>query len=148
MTTFKTSHIGLNVTNIEQSKQFYQTIFGFEVAGESVGEEREYVFLKDENQLVLTLWRQSNGRFATTQPGLHHLAFAVDTIEEVQAVEEKVRQAGVKLYHDGIVPHSEGASSGGIFFEDPDGIRLEVNTKQGADASHAPSGSAPTCGFF
>jgi len=148
MMTFQTSHIGLNVTNIEQSKQFYQMIFDFEVAGESVGGEKEFVFLKNGEQLVLTLWRQSNGRFPTNQPGLHHLAFAVDTIEEVQAVEEKVRQAGVKLYHDGIVPHSQGESSGGIFFEDPDGIRLEVNTKQGADSSHTPSGAAPTCGFF
>jgi lactoylglutathione lyase len=146
--TFQTSHIGLNVTNIQQSKQFYQTIFGFEVAGESIGGDREFVLLKNEEELILTLWRQSNGRFPTDQPGLHHLAFTVNTIEEVQAVEEKVRQANVKLYHDGIVPHSEGASSGGIFFEDLDGIRLEVNTKKGADTSHAPSGSAPTCGFF
>ena len=47
MMIFQTSHIGLNVTNIEQSKQFYRTIFGFEVADESVGGEREFVFLKN-----------------------------------------------------------------------------------------------------
>ena len=101
MTAFQTSHIGLNVTNIEQSKQFYQTIFGFEVAGESIGGEREFVLLKNGEALVLTLWRQSNGRFATNQPGLHHLAFAVDTIEEVQAVEENLSNVkGLKLLND------------------------------------------------
>ena len=41
---------------------------------------------------------------------------------------------GLRLYHDGIVPHSEGASSGGIFFEDPDGIRLEIFTGAGVVA--------------
>lgn len=148
MTTFQTGHVGLNVTNLEQSKQFYQAVFGFNVTGESADMEHEYAFLTDGERLVLTLWVQSNGRFNTQNPGLHHLAFEVDSIEEVQLAEKKVRQAGVKLYHDGIVTHREGAASGGIFFEDPDGIRLEIYTKQGADSSHAPTGTAPTCGFF
>lgn len=148
MTTFQTGHIGLNVTNLERSKQFYRDIFDFDVAAESSEDGREFVFLMDEDHLVLTLWPQSNGRFGSHNPGLHHLSFEVDNIAQVQAVEQKVRQSGVKLYHNGIVPHSEGAASGGIFFEDPDGIRLEVYTRQGADTQPAPTGNAPTCGFF
>ena len=80
---------------------------------------------------MLTLWQQSSGAFATDQPGLHHLSFEVDSVEAVQAAEARVREAGLRLYHDGIVPHGEGASSGGIFFEDPDGIRLEIFTGAG-----------------
>jgi hypothetical protein len=59
-----------------------------------------------------------------------------------------VRELGLKLHHDGIVPHGEGQSSGGIFFEDPDGIRLEIYTATGADAHQAAPSAAPTCGFF
>jgi hypothetical protein len=44
------------------------------------------------------------------------------------------------------IQRREGAASGGIFFFDPDGIRLEIFTPTGADV--APSGTAPTCGFF
>ncbi len=148
MTTFMTGHIGLNVTNLQRSKRFYQDVFGFDVAAESAETERAFVFLTDNARLVLTLWQQSNGRFHTGNPGLHHLSFEVDNIEKVKAVEDKVRQSGTKLYHNGIVPHGEGMTSGGIFFEDPDGIRLEVYASQGADVQPAPAGDAPTCGFF
>ncbi|MCA9942764.1 MAG: VOC family protein [Ardenticatenaceae bacterium] len=148
MTTFSTGHIGLNVTDLQRSKQFYQELFGFDLAGESTEANRAFAFLADEGKPVLTLWQQSNGRFPTSTPGLHHLSFAVDHIDNVRQVENKLRQMGAKLYYDGIVPHAEGAQSGGIFFEDPDGIRLEVYAAQGADGRSAPAGEAPTCGFF
>ncbi len=148
MPTFNTGHIGLNVTDLQRSKQFYQAVFGFELAGESTEANRTFAFLANGGETVLTLWQQSNGRFPSSTPGLHHLSFAVDHIDKVKIVENKLRELGAKLYHDGIVPHAEGASSGGIFFEDPDGIRLEVYAAQGADGRPAPSGDAPTCGFF
>ena len=142
-TTFATGHVGLNVADLDRSVDFYGAIFGFDVKGRGEG----YAFLGDDDRLVLTLWQQSDGAFATDRPGLHHLSFEVDSVEAVRAAEERVRAAGLKLYHDGIVPHGEGASSGGIFFEDPDGIRLEVFTGAGVHGT-APSGDAPTCGFF
>ena len=148
MTTFSTGHIGLNVTNLQRSKQFYQDVFGFELASESTEANRTFAFLANGGQTILTLWQQSNGRFPISTPGLHHLSFEVDHIDKVKMIENKLRELGTKLYHDGIVPHAEGASSGGVFFEDPDGIRLEVYAPQGADGQPAPSGDAPTCGFF
>ena len=69
-------------------------------------------------------------------------------IEEVRAVEKRVKAAGGRLHYNGIVPHAEGAQSGGIFFEDPDGIRLEIFTATGADELAAPHADGPTCGFF
>ncbi len=50
--------------------------------------------------------------------------------------------------YDGVVPHGEGARSGGVFFHDPDGTRLEVYAPSGADPGNAPTAGAPTCGFF
>ena len=46
---------------------------------------------------------------------------------------------------------SRGGAPGGtpeLYFTDPDGIRLEVYTPTGADTAPAPTGEAPTCGFF
>lgn len=146
-TRFATGHVGLNVRDLARSARFYRQVFGFDVLGESAEPAREYVFLGQDGALLLTLWPQSDGRAATDRPGLHHLAFRVDTLEQVRDAEERVRAAGAVVHHGGIVAHREGVESGGLFFEDPDGIRLEIYTGSGA-AGHAPHGIAPTCGFF
>ncbi|HYN95530.1 MAG TPA: hypothetical protein VES42_16910 [Pilimelia sp.] len=67
---------------------------------------------------------------------------------EVRAAEATLREAGAVFAYDGVVPHGEGAASGGIFFTDPDGIRLEIYAPDGAQALTAPVPAAPTCGFF
>src|SRR3954465_13257816 len=109
-TTFATGHVGLNVADLDRSVGFYAGIFGWAVKGRGDG----YAFLGDDDRLILTLWSQSEGTFATDRPGLHHLCVRVDSLEAVTAAEERVRAAGLNLYLDGIVPHGEGASSGGI----------------------------------
>ena len=148
-TTYATGHVGLTVADLDRSVDFYAQVFGWAVKGRGGEGARAFAFLGDDERLVLTLWQQGAGAYAADRPGLHHLAFQVDTIEEVAAAEARVRDLGARLHHDGIVPHGEGQSSGGIFFEDPDGIRLEVYAPSGADAhGEAPSGAAPTCGFF
>jgi len=146
--TVQTGHIGLNVSDLARSKQFYQQVFGFEVLGESQEAGRQFVFLGRDGTPVLTLWQQSEGRFATHQPGLHHLAFQVGTIEEVRAFEVRLHALGTSFLYDGVVPHAEGADSGGVYFEDPDGIRLEIYSPTGASGFAAPTVDAPSCGFF
>jgi catechol 2,3-dioxygenase-like lactoylglutathione lyase family enzyme len=149
MTTATTpGHVGLNVTDLERSVEFYRRALGFEQLGISTDGEQRYAFLGYDGTLRLTLWQQSNGAFSTGTPGLHHLSFQVDGIDEVRAVEAVLKELGAPFAHDGVVAHREGAASGGIFFTDPDGIRLEVYTLSGVEAEPAPNGSAPTCGFF
>lgn len=144
----QTGHVGLNVTDLERSKKFYQDVFGFRVFRESNKPHRKYAFLGNGGTLVLTLWQQSHGQFRKEQPGLHHLSFQVDSLEDVQEFESRLRSLDVKFLYDGVVPHSEGASSGGVFFEDPDGIRLEVFCPSGVEEYKAPTEDAPSCGFF
>ncbi|MGN9845541.1 VOC family protein [Nonomuraea sp. H19] len=146
--SFQTGHIGLNVTELDKSKEFYVRVFGFTVLGESQAEGRRYAFLGQDGTLVLTLWQQSEGRFATALPGLHHLSFQVADLDAVRQAEAIIREIGATLHHDGVVPHGEGAASGGVFFEDPDGIRLEIYAPDGAGDRPAPASDAPTCGFF
>lgn len=144
----QTGHVGLNVTDLDRSLPFYQRVFGFEVQAEGKEEDRRWAFLGRDGRLVLTLWQQSDSAFPTRSAGLHHLSFQVESIDEVKAAERVLRELGAELVHDGVVPHGEGASSGGVFFTDPDGIRLEIYAPTGADTAPAPSGAAPTCGFF
>lgn len=145
----KTGHVGLNVPDVARALPFYTGVFGWHVLSESADPEKRFAFLGDRDGVVVTLWEQSDGGFAADRPGLHHLAFEVGSIDDVEAAEERVRALGGTVQHGGIVPHAEGAGSGGIFFTDPDGIRLEIYAGAGAhEHGPAPSGSAPTCGFF
>jgi catechol 2,3-dioxygenase-like lactoylglutathione lyase family enzyme len=145
---FRTGHVGLNVSDVGRSKKFYGDVFGFRPMGESEEAGRRYVFLGDSEKIVLTLWQQGVGCFDKGTPGLHHLSFEVGSIEEVREAETRLREMGVPLIYGGAVPHAEGMQSGGIFFEDPDGIRLEIFSPTGAAELHAPRQGAPSCGFF
>lgn len=144
----RTGHVGLNVTDLARSLAFYQGALGFEVLGEGKEEGRRFAFLGQDGELVLTLWQQAESGYAAAAAGLHHLALSADGIEEVRAYEERLRGLGVEFAYEGVVPHREGASSGGIFFHDPDGTRLEISVPTGAEGAEAPTTGAPTCGFF
>lgn len=147
--TPRTGHIGLNVTDIERSLAFYRDVIGYGVIGEGKEEGRRFAFLGEGASPALTLWQQADAAYAASHAGLHHLAIEVDTIEEVRAYESALRAHGVEFAYEGVVPHGEGASSGGIFFHDPDGTRLEIYAGSGVGASDvAPVPAAPTCGFF
>lgn len=141
-------HIGINVTNLDHSVEFYSQVFGLARIGGSDTQGRRFAFLGDGQRLVLTLWEQSSGRFNGGMPGLHHLSFQVGTIEDVAIAEESLRERNVTFLYDGVVPHAEGSASGGIFFEDPDGTRLEIFTPSGVGHQPAPVADGPSCGFF
>jgi len=143
-----TGHIGINVTDLARSIEFYGDVFGLTRLGGSDASPRRFAFLGDGERLVLTLWEQSEGRFDATTPGLHHLSFQVGTMDEVGAAERRLRDRNATFLYHGVVPHAEGAESGGIFFEDPDGTRLEIFTPSGASERRAPVADAPSCGFF
>jgi len=145
---FQTGHVGLNVSDLDRSKKFYQEVFGFTTVGESREEGRKFAFLGQGDKLMLTLWQQANGRFEKSHPGLHHLSFQVAAIQEVHEIAQKLKALSARLIYDRIVPHAEGAQSGGLFFEDPDGIRLEIYAPTGAGDYAAPTPGAPSCGFF
>lgn len=65
-------------------------------------------------------------RFAQGRSGLHHLCFRARSREDVEAAHALAAELGARVVH----PPEEGAWAPGYYsclFEDPDGIRLEVN---------------------
>jgi lactoylglutathione lyase len=144
----RTGHVGLNVSDLDRSLEFYTDIFGLGIRMRSDDPGRRFAFLAGDDAPVLTLWEQCDRDFSATTAGLHHLCFQVDSPTEVHAIEQRLRARGAPIFHDQIVAHREGAGSGGVFFADPDGIRLEVSGPGAGDGAPAPSGTAPTCGFF
>ncbi|MGW0971767.1 VOC family protein [Streptomyces sp. NPDC002516] len=151
--TLRTGHVGLNVTDLDRSIAFYRDVLGFGVLGEGKDDDgqRRYAFLgplSGDGRPVLTLWQQARGTYDGGLPGLHHLALEAESVERVREYETALRAYGATFAHEGVVAHSEGSASGGIFFHDPDGTRLEIFTASGAQDAPAPNAPAPTCGFF
>lgn len=141
-------HIGLSVTDLGRSIDFYQEILGLDLIQRSDEAGRIFAFLGAGDRLFLTLWQQSAEGFETVHAGLHHLAFQVPTLDEVLAAESKLRARGITPRYEGVVPHREGGDSAALFFTDPDGIRLEIYSPTGAAGLTAPVAGAPSCGFF
>ncbi|GGK29161.1 hypothetical protein GCM10011583_71340 [Streptomyces camponoticapitis] len=146
--TLKTGHVGLGVTDLNRSLPFYARVLGLETLAEGKDDSRRWAFLGRDGEILVALWQQSQEGFATATAGLHHLSFQVNTLDEIAATEAVLRELDTEFVHDGVVAHAEGAASGGIFFKDPDGIRLEVYVPTGAEGAPAPAGQEPTCGFF
>jgi catechol 2,3-dioxygenase-like lactoylglutathione lyase family enzyme len=69
---------------------------------------------------------QPGDRFVQARVGLHHLCFRARERADVDEVYELVKKLGAKIVHP---PQEDGYAPGyySVLFEDPDGIRLEIN---------------------
>jgi lactoylglutathione lyase len=121
----KFTYVGIRVTDLQRSIDFYTKLLGMKVTGRSKIEQTngETVGLQsDKNGFVLELnyYEESspyNTRYVVGE-GLDHLAFKVDDLDEAL---DEARSAGhrtvLKMKADG---------SRWAYVEDPDGIWIEL----------------------
>lgn len=85
---------------------------------------------------------EAGARFRRAQtlcPGIHHLAWSVDSRAEVDRVHTLLRDAGVRILDAPTLYPEYSADYYAVFFEDPDGIKLEVlNAPSFADPGRTP----------
>ncbi len=88
------NHVGLAVSNLTASEQFFVEHAGFRL----VGRDSSYpsVFLVNDD-VMITLWRVSNpseyvGFDRKNNVGLHHLALNVDSFESLNLLYEQLKQ--------------------------------------------------------
>ncbi len=132
-------HVGLNVSNLEVSTVFYEEVLGFTIAHEYIQGRFRYVCFARGGKIALTLCEHNGGRFKKHRPGLHHLAFEAPSMEELNRTKGLLDNLGMR-WSEGALGCSGGTSPDVIYFEDPDGIRIEVYCPAGAgkheDAAH------------
>jgi lactoylglutathione lyase len=119
------TYVGIRVTNLERSIEFYTNVLGMTVAGRSKTKETkgETVGLQSEKDgFTLELnYYEENSPFNTKYvvgEGLDHIAFKVDDLDRALKEAEK---AGHR-----IILQIKAGEGRWAYIEDPDGIWIEL----------------------
>lgn len=126
-------HIRLSVSDLDTATRFYSPLLeelGFRKLSPRLTEKGEIDRLRFEKDgMILLIGRTTEtGRHERGKPGLHHLAFSVDSRAEVERIYEKVIKnlEHVDIEDPPIDCPEYGERYYATFFFDPDGIKLEV----------------------
>ena len=118
------NHAVLYVRDVERSVSFYSDVLGFRVVMGFPGA----AFLQAEgssNDHDLGLFQV--GADAAASPagrgavGLYHLAWEVDTLDELERISGRLTEAGA------LVGASDHATTKALYAHDPDGLEFEVS---------------------
>ncbi|MDQ6951059.1 MAG: VOC family protein [Mariprofundales bacterium] len=117
-------HIGLTVSKLEETAGFFINVLGWS----EVRRDLNYpaIFISD-GTLMITLWKAKSdapNKFdKNINVGLHHLALAVDSLNDLNTIYNKIRQQGFdvefspELLREGPAKH--------MMCYEPSGIRIE-----------------------
>ena len=121
----KFTYVGIRVTNVQKSIDFYTKLLGMKIVSRGKNEQTkgEYIAMQsEEGGFILELnYYEKDSPFNTKYTageGLDHLAFKVDNLDKAL---EETRKAGYRVI-------LEMKANGGrwAYIEDPDGIWIEL----------------------
>jgi catechol 2,3-dioxygenase-like lactoylglutathione lyase family enzyme len=121
-------HLYLAVSDLARAEAFYdralRDTMGFRKNAFALGGDPHVQYYNRHFGIVLRPARRASPHDSYA-PGLHHVCLRVDTEADVRAVADGLRAAGIAA--SPATHHPEYAPDyWATFFEDPDGIRLEV----------------------
>ncbi|MDV6303438.1 VOC family protein [Rhodococcus cerastii] len=128
------NHVRLTVSDIDRSRSFYDSVFGFDVAyawDPDADEETKkalwflfggVIYKFGGGLLGLRPVAPSDDTFAEDRCGLDHLSFTVDTRAALEDAVKTLDELGIA--HEGIKDAGPGMSI--VEFRDPDNIALEL----------------------
>ena len=122
------AHVMLTVSDFAACREFYARLLPFLGLRPVIDADQMLYCVGGRTAVGIVQGAEEHRgeRFVQQRVGLHHVCFRVRERADVDAVHELVAGLGAKIVHapeDG--PWAPGYYS--ILFEDPDGIRLEVN---------------------
>jgi catechol 2,3-dioxygenase len=118
----KLGHVVLWVRDVERSKKFYTEVLNFRVSDVN---EKGMVFFTacGDHHTIAIAKAPDQGETVKGRPGLHHFAMEVETMDELFAIRDFLRERGVTITYEG---RRGPGSNTGIEFLDPDGNSLEL----------------------
>ena len=121
------NHLGLSVLDLDQTRDFFVQVLGWQESGRDESYPRTAV---SDGRVRLTLWQVDRALAVEAfnrrkNIGLHHLALGVDSEAELDALAEKVcAWPGVEVE---FLPELVGSGPRKhMMFAEPGGIRLEL----------------------
>jgi len=120
-------HVAINVRDLERSVQWYTDVLGFAPLFPYDTEDFNRRIMRHPSGVVIGLTRHNHAdgdlTFNERRTGLDHLAFGVDSQDDLEAWAKHLDNAGVT--HSGVkVTPTTGSAL--IAFRDPDNIQLEL----------------------
>ena len=121
-------HIYITVSDLGASERFYDLVMlqvlGFRKNTFTLAGDPHVQYFNRQFGFVLRPARVL-AKHQPYSPGLHHFCLRVDSTAEVHAVAEHLRQLSIHATPARLYPDYANDYTA-TFFEDPDGIRLEV----------------------
>lgn len=116
----KQGHVHLKVSDLDESVNFYSYILGMKETERVANHYSFLTFGKKHHDLALQKIGRSAPLYRDYQIGLYHSAFIVKTITELKKVISRLKEKKVnyRTVDQGI--------SKSVYFNDPDGIGVEV----------------------
>jgi catechol 2,3-dioxygenase-like lactoylglutathione lyase family enzyme len=117
-------HIVLTVTDLEQSRRFYEDLLGFEINEEPDYLGGAYYFMVGGVEITLVRHDRTppDDRFSEFRVGLDHLSFVAPDETALHELAEKLIAAGVDT--QGVETYAPSGKRY-VAFRDPDNIQLE-----------------------
>jgi glyoxylase I family protein len=112
-------HLVFRIAALDRSEHFYTAL----LSQPPERTELSLLYTVGDTRLFFTLAVEPrSSTYDKEQIGLNHIAFGVDTIQDLQAVQQQLTAAGIA--HSGIKLDQYGLKEY-IWLDDPDGIRIE-----------------------
>lgn len=119
-------HLELYVSDLAASARFWGWLlgrFGYEPFQEW---DDGISFRTPGTYLVFVAAPDASGDHDRRRAGLNHIAFALPATTDVDDLRAELGDRDVRLLYDDRYPHAGGDDHYAVFFEDPDGIKVEV----------------------
>jgi catechol 2,3-dioxygenase-like lactoylglutathione lyase family enzyme len=122
------AHIILTVSDFERAVPFYEKLLSFLGLKQVFKGEELMYYVGGRTAIGISKCEDQYAaeRFVQRRVGLHHASFRARGRKDVDDFHEFLKGLGAKIIH----PPEEGGWAPGyysVLFEDPDGIRLEMN---------------------
>jgi catechol 2,3-dioxygenase-like lactoylglutathione lyase family enzyme len=117
----KRFHVNVSVADLEQSVDFYNTLFGQQP---SVHKDDYAKWMLDDPRVNFAISKSSRSS------GINHVGLQADTMDELGEIQQRLRAAGEQTFDQ---PTAECcyASSSKTWVQDPDAVRWETFVTHG-----------------
>jgi catechol-2,3-dioxygenase len=136
MPVTRINHAVLYVRNVQRTVDFYRDLLDFRVKFEIPGQAAFLQAPASQNDHDLGVFQIGDqagpSQAGRSTVGLYHLAWEVDTLDELTRLAEKLSDAGA------LVGASDHGTTKALYVHDPDGLEFEVCWLVPADRLPAP----------